>query len=91
MAIAVFQEHTAVPLMAVSASASLPATTPAPPAKPVIAASQIVDSRPAAPSAPSNPSPQDDSMTAPSGEGSSELKRPHEAASRTMTLPAKRH
>ena len=73
--------------MAVSASASLPAT---PPAKPVIAASQIVDSRPAVPSAPSNPSPQDDSMTAPSGEGSSELKRPHEAASPDNDTPSKK-
>ena len=90
MAIAVSQESQAVPLMAVSAPASLPATTPAPPAKPVIAAAQIVDSRPAAPSAPSNPSPQDDSMTAPSGEGSSELKRPHDAASPDNDTPSKK-
>ena len=90
MAIAVSQEIQAVPLMAVSAPASLPATTPAPPAKPVIAASQIVDSRPAAPAAPSNPSPQDDSMTAPSGEGSSELKRPHDAASPDNDTPSKK-
>ena len=90
MAIAVSQENPAVPLMAVSAPASLPATTPSPPAKPVVAASQIVDSRPAAPSAPSNPSPQDDSMTTPSGEVSSDLKRPHDAASPDNDTPSKK-
>ena len=52
MAVAVFQENPAVPLMAALAPASLPATTPVPPAKPVIAAAQILDSCPAAPSAP---------------------------------------
>ena len=90
MAIAVPQENPAVPLMAVSAPASLPATTPIPPAKPVIAASQIVESRPAAPSAPSNPSPQDDSMTTPSGEVSSDLKRPHDAALPDNDTPSKK-
>ena len=90
MAIAVSQKNPAVPLMAVSAPASLPATTPIPPAKPVIAASQIVESRPAAPSAPSNPSPQDDSMTTPSGEVSSDLKRPHDAASPDNDTPSKK-
>ena len=90
MAIAVSHKNPAVPLMAVSAPASLPATTPVPPAKPVIAASQIVDSRPAAPSAPSNPSPQDDSMTTPSGEVSSDLKRPHDAASPDNDTPSKK-
>ena len=90
MAIAVSQEKPAVPLMADSAPASLPATTPTPPAKPVVSASQIVDSRPAAPSAPSNPSPQDDSMITPSGEGPSELKRPHDAASPDNDTPSKK-
>ena len=86
MAIAGSQESQAVPLMAVSAPAFLPPTTPPPPAKPVIAASQIVESRPAAPSTPSNPSPQDDSMTAPSGE----LKRPHDTASPDNDTPSKK-
>ena len=90
MAIAASQEKPAVPLMADSAPASLPATTPTPPAKPVVSASQIVDSRPAAPSAPSNPSPQDDSMVTPSGDGSSELKRPHDAASPDNDTPSKK-
>ena len=90
MAIAASQEKPAVPLMADSAPASLPATTPTPPAKPVVSASQIVDSRPAAPSAPSNPSPQDDSMVTPSEDGSSELKRPHDAASPDNDTPSKK-
>ena len=87
MAKAVSQEKPAVPLMADSAPASLPATTPTPPAKPVVSASQIVDSRPAARS---NPSLQDDSMNTPSEEGSSELKRPHDAASPDNDTPSKK-
>ena len=89
MAIAGSQESQAVPLMAVSAPAFLPPTTPPSPAKPVIAASQIVESYPA-PSTPSNPSPQDDSMTAPSGEGSGELKRPHDTALPDNDTPSKK-
>ena len=76
--------------MADSAPAFLPTTTPPPPAKPVIAASQLVESRPAAPSTPSNPSLQDDSMTALSGEGSSELKRPHDTTLPDNDTPSKK-
>ena len=90
MAISGSQESQAVSLMAVSASAVLPSTTPPPPAKPVVAASQIVESRPAAPSTPSNTSPQDDSMTAQSGEGSGDLKRPHDMATPDNDTPSKK-
>ena len=90
MAISVSQESQAVPLMAVSASAVLPPTTPPPPAKPMVAASQIVESRPAAPSTPSNTSPQDDNMTAQSGEGSGDLKRPHDMATPDNDTPSKK-
>ena len=90
MAVAASQEKPAVLLMADSAPAPLPATTPIPPAKPVVSASQIVDSRPAAPSAPSNTSPQDDSMATLPGDGSSELKRPHDAASPDNDTPSKK-
>ena len=69
MAISGSQESQAVPLMAVSAPAVLHPPTPPPPTKPVVAASQIVESRPAAPSTPSNPSPQDDSMHAHQAKG----------------------
>ena len=50
MTISGSQGSQAVPLMAVSAPTALPSITPPPPAKPMVAASQIVESRPAAPS-----------------------------------------
>ena len=50
MTISGSQGSQAVPLMAVSAPTVLPSITPPPPAKPMVAASQIVESRPAAPS-----------------------------------------
>ena len=90
MAISVSQESQAVPLMAASAPAIPTSITPPPPAKPVVAASQIVDSRPAAPATPSNPAPQDDTMNAPPGEGSGELKRPHDTASPDNDTPSKK-
>ena len=90
MAISGSHESQAVPLMAASASAVLPFTPPPPPAKPLVAASQMVESRPAAPSTPSNTSPQDDSMTAQSGEGSGDLKRPHDMAMPDNDTPSKK-
>ena len=76
--------------MAVSAPTGLPSITPPPPAKPMIAASQIVESRPAAPSTPCNTSPQDDNMTAQPGEASGDLKRPHDMATPDNDTPSKK-
>ena len=90
MAISVSQEGQAVPLMAVSAPASHTSITPPPPAKPMVAASQFVDSRPAAPSTPSDPAPCDDTINATPGEGSGELKRPHDTASPDNDTPSKK-
>ena len=90
MTISVSQEGQAVPLMAVSAPAGHTPITPPPPAKPVVAASHFVASRPAAPSTPSDPASRDDTMNATPGEGSGELKRPHDTASPGNDTPSKK-
>ena len=90
MTISGSQGSQAVPLMAVSAPTGLPSITPPPPAKPMVAASQIVESRPAAPSTPCNTSPQDDNMIAQPGEGSGDLKRPHDMATPDNDTPSKK-
>ena len=90
MTISGSQGSQAVPLMAVSAPTGLPSITPPSPAKPMVAASQIVESRPAAPSTPCNTSPQDDNMTAQPGEGSGDLKRPHDMATPDNDTPSKK-
>ena len=90
MAISGSQGSQAVPLTAVSAPTGLPSITPPPPAKPMIAASQIVESWPAAPSTPCNTSPQNDNMTAQPGDASGDLKRPHDMAKPDNDTPSKK-
>ena len=90
MTISVAQESEAVPLMAVSAPAGHTPITPPPPAKPVVAAAQFVASRPAAPSTPSDPASRDDTMNTTPGEGSGELKRPHDTALPDNDTPSKK-